>query len=170
MPDELNPDHPFSAHNHIDLEPHMVAVLDWFILQGAEHDETRFGLESIDAVTLGEIDYYYSDPTKDYDRYIVEVTALAVQGAPFEMDTIRKMVEPVASTLDGNDYEVEVSDDVEDPEDIEDSEDIQDSDEVGTNVWVTCRLAEDELVPDRIGPRLSTLVTLANQVRALVVS
>lgn len=158
MPDELNPDQPFSAHNHIDLEPHMVAVLDWFILQGAEHDETRFGLESIDAVTLGEIDYYYSDPTKDYDRYIVEVTALAVQGAPFEMDTIRKMVEPVASTLDGNDYEVEVSDDVED------------SDDIGTNVWVTCRLAEDELVPDRIGPRLSTLVTLANQVRALVVS
>lgn len=152
LTDRPNPDLPFSAHNHIEHEPHMVAILDWFILEGADHDEPRFGLEAIDGVTLGEIDYYFGDPTENFHHYIVEVTALAVLGAPFDTDTVREMVAPVADGLDGHDYEVEVTN------------------EVDLTVWVTCRLAEVDLAPDRLGARLGELVTLAKRVRALVAS
>jgi len=153
---QLTHDHdknpPFSVHNIIEPEPHKVAVLDWFILEGADHDETQFGLEAIDGVTLDDIEYYFGDPTENFHHYIFEVTALAVLGAPFDTDTVREIVAPVADGLDGHDYEVEVTN------------------EVDLTVWVTCRLAEVDLAPDRLGARLGELVTLAKRVRALVAS
>ena len=149
---DQNPNTPFSVHDHIEIDPHMVTVLDWFILEGGDHDETQFGLGSIDAVTLDGIDYYFGDSTCDVDHHLVEVAALASLGAPFDTGTLWSMVEPLATRLDGHNMDIDVSGDEEQA------------------VWVTCRLSDLDLVPDRIGLRLGELVTLATKVRALISS
>ena len=146
--DNHHPDLPVSIPSYLEREPHMVAVLDWFVLEGAHHDEARFGGEVIDALTLDDIDYYYSDPTKDFDHYIVEIVALASIGAPFDIDTVHELVAPIASTLEGHDLEIEVDDQCD-----------------GIIVWVVCRLTPDELDPGAAGRRLTPFIALAKQVR-----
>ena len=151
---QLTHDHnentPFSVHNIIEPEPHMVAVLDWFILEGADHDETRFGFEALDSLHLAGIDYFYGDSTCLVDHHVVEVAGLASLGAPYDTATLLSMVEPLASLLDGHNLDIEVSGDEEQA------------------IWVTARLSDLDLTPETIETRLGELVALTARVRDLV--
>jgi len=146
-----SPNVPFSVHNIIEPEPHMVAVLDWFILEGADHDETQFILETLDTLELGGVSYYYGDPTCEFTKYLAEVAAIPALGSPYDAETLWAMVEPALADLRGTELEIEITDD----------------DGTGT-VFVVCRLASDEIESGALDARLAEMVALTTRVRDLV--
>lgn len=143
---------PFLVYNHLENARYMVSVVDWFILEGADHDETQFGGKLLDRVELRGIDYFFGDTTCDVDHHIIEVAALAVLGAPYDAATLWSMVAPLAQSVDGHNLEI----------DVDHHED--------TAVWVAARLSDLDLSPGRIDERLRELVELAERVRALIES
>lgn len=141
---------PFLVYNHIENSQHMVSVVDWFILEGASHDETRFGQELLDRVELRGIDYFFGDSTCNVDHHLVEVAALASLGAPYDTATLWSMIAPLAETLDGHNLVLDLWGDEEQA------------------VWVAARLSDLDLAPGRIDERLAELVTLAEHVRDVI--
>lgn len=148
----------FAAQEH-------VQVLDWFILEGGEHDEEKLAQEELHEVRLNGIQYFIGFPTcykdayyeyvsdeEEYDDCVVEIAALAVHGAPYSNESLQQFVEPVQIISDNHFIEIDIIDDLE------------------GMVWVCRRFTKAQLACEDFHNMMSYFVGISQDVRAAVFS
>ncbi len=142
-----------------------VQVLDWFILEGGEHDEEKLGVDELHEVRLDGIQYFIGFPTcykdayyeyvsdeEEYDDCVVEIAALAVHGAPYSNESLQQFVEPVQIISDNHFIEIDIIDDLE------------------GMVWVCRRFTKAQLASEDFHNMMSYFVGIAKEVRYAVFS
>jgi hypothetical protein len=140
-------------------------VLDWFILEGGQHDEEMLPQEELHEVRLDGIPYFIGFPTcykdayyeyvsdeEDYDDCVIEIAALAVQGAPYSNEFLETLIEPVQIISDNHFIEIDI---------IEDLEGM---------VWVCRRFTKAQLNSDDFYNMMGYFVGVTKEVRTAVFS
>ena len=140
-------------------------VLDWFILEGGEHNEEMLAQEELHEVQLDGISYFIGFPTcykdayyeyvsdeEDYDDCVVEIAALAVHGAPYSNESLQDFVDPVQIITDNHFIEIDIIDDLE------------------GMVWVCRRFTKAQLASDDFHNMMSYFVGVSKEVRNAVFS
>jgi hypothetical protein len=140
-------------------------VLDWFILEGGQHDEEMLAREELHQVQLDGISYFIGFPTcyKDgyyeydledehYDDCVIEIAALAVQGAPYSIEFLKTLIEPVQIISDNHFIEIDIIDDMD------------------GMVWVCRRFTKAQLNSDDFYNMMSYFVGVTKEVRTAIFS
>jgi hypothetical protein len=140
-------------------------ILDWFILEGGEHDEESLGQVELHEVRLNDISYFIGFPTcyqETYYKYlseegkrdecVVEIAALAAQGAPYSIEFLETLVKPVQVFSDNHFIEIDVIDDLD------------------GMVWVCRRFTEEQLKSNDFHNMMSDFVTIAQKTHTAIFS
>jgi len=140
-------------------------ILDWFILEGGEHDEELLAQVELHEVQLNDISYFIGFPTcykETYYTYIgeedtrdecvVEIAALAAQGAPYSIEFLETLVKPVQVFSDNHFIEIDVIDDLD------------------GMVWVCRRFTEEQLKSNDFHNMMSDFVAITQKTRAAIFS
>lgn len=106
-----------------------VPIIDWFVMSGADFDETTFPDSDHFNVIFREIQYSIGKPTGEWDQYCLEVAALVGHGLPFEVDVMTYLVETAMEQVTNDDGRVH----------------IEVGDEDGTCVWLVRRFTASEI-------------------------
>ena len=130
-----------------ELDRNIVTVLDWFVLEGGEHDETALGEENLDELELRGVRYFVGEPTSDLDSGdVLEIAALVTEGSPLGSAALRALTEPAVAALGLADERLLVEFPAGESADM----------------WVALRLRQTELDdPELLDSRMRALVALA---------
>jgi hypothetical protein len=140
-------------------------VLDWFILEGGEHDEEMMAQEELHEVRVDDISFFIGFPTCYKETYyvyvseegkrdecVVEIAALAVQGAPYSIEFLETLIKPVQIFPANHFIEIDI---------------IEDLDGM---VWVCRRFTQAQLDGEDFHDSMKQFVDLSTKVRAAVFS
>lgn len=158
IPELHSDDISFPAQEHVE-------IIDWFILEGGEHDEEMLPQEELHEVRLNDISFFIGFPTcyqetyYEYisedgkrDKCVVEIAALAVQGAPYTNETLQKILEPFQTYTDHHFTEIDIAEDLE------------------GMVWVCRRFTKEQLKGVDFSHRMTEFIALSEKIRAAVFS
>ena len=83
-----------------ELDRNIVTVLDWFVLEGGEHDETALGEENLDELELRGVRYFVGEPTSDLSSGdVLEIAAMITEHSPLGPDALRALVASAVDSL-----------------------------------------------------------------------
>ncbi len=147
------------------LPKEYIQIIDWFVLEGAEVNEEQLPIDEHKEVRLEDVTYFISWPTccnesyylydlgeDEYDDCVVEVAAIAVQGAPYPTTSLERLVEPVQIISDNHFIEIEV---------LEETEGM---------VWVIRRFTKAQLASDDFHNMMEYFIGVTKDVRRAVFS
>ena len=131
-----------------ELDRNIVTVLDWFVLEGGQHDETALGEENLDELGLRGVRYFVGEPTSDLSSGdVLEIAAMITEHSPLGPDALRALVAPAVDSLGLADPRLFAEFPCGDAADV----------------WICLRLTQQDLHdPDILDARLRALTVLAD--------